>query len=195
MKFYMGADLSLTSTGIVILNENKEVCCTNRLLQNLRGPRRLEYLRNEIKRIALFYKPKLICIEDYAMGIRAGQSFSIGELGGVIKLMLYESGFEPILVSPTRLKKFITGKGNSEKDMMMMSILKQFGFESASNDEADAYGLARLAYVADTGDTEGLTNIQKEAMEDTINPPDKKTKKEKKAKKAKPLVRRVKNLI
>jgi crossover junction endodeoxyribonuclease RuvC len=71
--------------------------------------------------------------------------FSIGELGGVIKLLLYDNSILFGLVQPTVLKKFVTGKGNSKKELMLLNVYKKFGFDTDNNNIADAYALGRFA--------------------------------------------------
>jgi len=146
---YCGLDLSLTGTGIVILSETGGVIHAETVKNNLRGPERLVHIRKVIKDIMLDAEPLVTCIEDYAMGIRAGQSFSIGELGGVARVLLYEMQVPYNLISPTQVKKFITGKGNAEKDVIMLSVYKNFGYEAKDNNIADAFGLAMMALCID----------------------------------------------
>lgn len=81
------------------------------------------------------------------MGSRAGQAFSIGELGGVIKLMLHMNKIPYTDVPPTVLKKFVTGKGTAMKDDIMLHVYKKWGWTAPDNNQADAYGLARMAWV------------------------------------------------
>ena len=74
---------------------------------------------------------------------------ALGELGGVIKCALFEERQPYIVVPPARLKKFACGKGNAKKDEVRLEVYKRWGFEAPSNDEVDAYVLARigLAYL------------------------------------------------
>ena len=50
------------------------------------------------------------------------------------------------IISPTTLKKFVTGKGNSGKDIMLLEVYKRWNVSFSNNNLADAYGLARMAY-------------------------------------------------
>jgi crossover junction endodeoxyribonuclease RuvC len=86
----------------------------------------------------------LVAMESYAHAAKFGRELA-GELGGHIKWLLWRAGYTVVLVPPSTLKLFVTGKGNAAKDQVMMAVLKRWGFESPNNDVADSYGLARFA--------------------------------------------------
>ena len=175
-KYYIGLDLSLTGTGIAVINQNDKIAHVETLKNKLRGEERLAYLEDAIRGTLNIYPPSLICVEGYAMGIRTGQSFSIGELGGVIKLMLWEEEKDFHIVSPTSLKKYVLGKGVGDKDMIIMNVFKRWGFEAKTSDEADAYVLARIAKDIDMP-PEDSPKYQQEVVDVILNPPVKKGKK------------------
>jgi Holliday junction resolvasome RuvABC endonuclease subunit len=173
---FIGLDLSLTGTGIVVLNNSMNPVMTKTLKNKLRGMERLDFIRSEISEVIANFPNSKYCIENYAMGIRSGQSFSIGELGGVIKLLLYDFQINPSLVTPTQLKKFIIGKGAGDKNIVLLAVYKKWGFDAPDDNQADAYGLARLA--KELYSTSGnLTKPQLEVLETIRNPPKKKGKK------------------
>src|ERR1700690_2602661 len=89
-------------------------------------------------------EPDLIAIEGYSYGSKAGREMA-GELGGVLRHMLWHCGFTYIDVPPTTLKQYVTGKGNAQKSMMIKEVYKKWQYEAADDNEADAYSLARLA--------------------------------------------------
>ena len=91
-------------------------------------------------------KPKFVAIEGYAMGIRGGRSFTIGELGGVVKEHFRQRGIDVYIVPPNNLKKFISGKGTGDKDMVRLELYKKYGLELPTNDEVDAAVLALMAH-------------------------------------------------
>lgn len=172
----VGLDLSLTGTGVVVLSHDNEVLLAETLKNKLRGMERLEFIRNKITDVIDDYPDATYCVENYAMGSRAGQAFSIGELGGVIKLLLFERGIIPYLVPPTRLKKFITGGGKAEKDMIMMLVYKRWGWEASDNNTADAYSLSKLGQNLITPSSD-LNKAQLEVIRGILNPPELKKKK------------------
>jgi hypothetical protein len=86
----------------------------------------------------------LVAIEGYSMNSTYGREMA-GELCGHLKLLLWQAGIPYIVVPPTLVKKYTTGKGVAAKELMMMTALKRWGYESADNNACDAYCLARIA--------------------------------------------------
>ena len=82
-------------------------------------------------------------IEGYAFA-QASQAHQLGELGGVLRTMLYELGIRVLEVGPGQLKKFASGKGNTKKEQMALAIYKRWDREFATNDEADAFVLVQI---------------------------------------------------
>ena len=57
----------------------------------------------------------------------------------------------PLQVSPGSLKKYITGKGNIDKNLILLHTYKKWGIAFDDDNAADSYGLARIAAgLADT---------------------------------------------
>lgn len=155
----MGIDPSLTSTGFAYRHGGDLI--TGRIdTKEVVGPWRLHYVRNRIAAIIDKLEPDIVMYEDYAMGkggvgAAAGRTFSIGELGGVLKEHIWARGIDIHLVSPTSLKKFVTGKGNpgftpkgkkkltttQKKALIGAALRADFGVNVHQNDEADAAGL------------------------------------------------------
>lgn len=72
--------------------------------------------------------PRAIALEDYAMGAR-GRVFEIAENTGCLKQKLRSSQYEFKLYPPTVVKKFATGKGNSDKDAMYAAWMQETDFD------------------------------------------------------------------
>lgn len=84
----------------------------------------------------------LAYIEGY--GFASQMAHALGELGGALKLALYEYGWTIVNVPPSTLKKFVTGKGNAEKDTMMLECFKRWGYSATDNNDCDAYCLRQF---------------------------------------------------
>ncbi len=110
-----------------------------------RGAVRLSWfyakMRDELER-----GPALVVIEGYAYA-RGNQQAAMGELGGVIRLALQESGVSWMVIPPSNLKKFVTGKGNSPKERVMLDAYKRFWIDGPTTDEVEATCLALMGAV------------------------------------------------
>lgn len=88
----------------------------------------------------------LMFVEGYSFGSTGGQAMERAEWGGQLRLTMFDLGWDVIEVTPTMLKKYVTGKGHAEKDGMRMEVLKRWAYESTDNNDADAYALMRLGF-------------------------------------------------
>lgn len=157
----MGIDPSLESCGFVVFNRGG-MTHTQAVKSKLRGPARLNEIRDALDFLLMRDRPKLVCIEGYSFG-SVDRAHAMGELGGTLRLRLWERQFSYIEVAPTRVKKFATGNGQAKKDHMLLAVYKRWGVEMQTNDEADAYVLARIALALTEGD-DTLTEFQREVI-------------------------------
>lgn len=170
----VGIDPSLTSTGFAYYDSQAK-CHTGRIRpNNLRDLDRLRFIEGSILKLLAKVEQETgervthVAYEDYAMGKggkgNPGRVFSIGEAGGIMKMALHKAGVSILLVSPGSLKKFITGKGNTPKDEIPYYIAEHWGYNVQQNDEADAFGLLKMAeaFVSPRGTRKGY---RKEALE------------------------------
>ena len=155
----VGIDASLTSTGIVVLNEGNVY--TDTIQRKSTGVERLIEIR-ELVRLAVS-GADLVAIEGYAFA-RSNQAYQLGELGGVLRVMFREEGIKYIDVAPSAVKKFATGKGNANKEAVAVGVYKRWGKEFKTNDEADAFVLAKIGQAYMAGQ-EGLTAFQREVID------------------------------
>jgi Holliday junction resolvasome RuvABC endonuclease subunit len=89
--------------------------------------------------------------EDYSLE-STNKPFTIGELGGVLKLVLTEQGWIPNMVEPTVLKKFATGAGHAGKQEMIDQAklesewIRSLKKPDLTDDLCDAYFLAKWVW-------------------------------------------------
>jgi hypothetical protein len=67
-----------------------------------------------------------IAIEGYSFN-SSGKLFHIAENTGILKYKIYNIGIPLEVVPPANIKKFATGKGNADKDMMHNSFISETG--------------------------------------------------------------------
>ena len=146
--YYIGIDPSLTATGFIVLDEKGNLQKKKIIKSKLKGVERLIELEEELCDSLHIYRGKIdgVCMESYSFGSRLGQAFSIGELGGIFKRCLTKFPVKYKLIPPTRLKKFVTGKGNIKKELILKEVYKKWGVDLDDNNLADAFGLARIAW-------------------------------------------------
>jgi crossover junction endodeoxyribonuclease RuvC len=145
-----GLDLSLTSTGLVVLGSDVAtdvkpwLVHERRIASKLRGLERLHEISDLIVDELHEWGISDLAIEGYSFNSRASQSHALGELGGVVRLRLSLAGFAFWNVPPATLKKFVCAKGNAPKEVMMRETFRRWGYDNDSPDLVDAYGLARM---------------------------------------------------
>ena len=90
------------------------------------------------------YDIQILCLENYAFSAM-GKVFTVGEHGGILRLVILQNKLPLLYIEPSKLKNIVTGSGNAKKEIVMLNVFKKWGFEAAINDEADSYGLGMIA--------------------------------------------------
>lgn len=122
-------DLSLLSTGVA------DSSGTRRIQSKAKGEKRLIEIRDEV--LAVACQADIAVLEGYSYG-SPNQAHPVGELGGVVRVGLYEAGVPFEVVPPAVVKVYGTGRGNAPKDEMLLAAVRRFGYQGSSHDEADA---------------------------------------------------------
>ena len=90
-------------------------------------------------------KDDLVCIEGFSFGSKgSGVSLQYG-IGYAIRFALIDGGIKFFVPTPSQVKKFATGKGNTSKENMILPLERVWGFEHESNNVRDAFVLAQIA--------------------------------------------------
>jgi crossover junction endodeoxyribonuclease RuvC len=109
-----------------------------------RGEARLSWITSAVQHLAKVYGTHVAVLEGYAFG-RTNQAHQMGELGGVVRLALYQSNVPMAVVPPSSMKKFATGKGNAGKEEVTAAAIRRLGFDGHDNNVADAMWLLEMA--------------------------------------------------
>jgi Holliday junction resolvasome RuvABC endonuclease subunit len=136
----LGVDASLASTGYAYF-QNGRLVSGRITTEKLRGPHRLFYVRLQLAKVLDTVKPTLVSYEDYAMGARGNNMFHIGELGGVLKTLVWERGIDCLEIAPTMMKSIIALSGRADKQQVSTALKVRYDLSVAQHDEADATGL------------------------------------------------------
>jgi len=115
-----------------------------------------------IDRILETYEPTKVFIEDYSMGSK-GRVFNIAENTGVLKYRFFQFHIPFVTVPPTVIKKFATGKGNSNKEKLQEVFEQENSIRlkeelnmtekqwNPSSDLIDAYYICKYGYSNENG--------------------------------------------
>lgn len=174
----VGIDPSLTATGIIVLRDGKvELAETTKNRPDLGTIERVKLIRERIIDITenlsdgkQWQAPDLIVIEGFSYGSKGRSVFDIAYLGWRIREdleRLKEQDNIPWLeVPPSQLKKFATGQGNTNKEIILQQVYKRWGYETHDNNIADAYVLAQIgrAYLQDSYKPDDLNLFQLEVI-------------------------------
>ena len=96
-------------------------------------------------------RPDLVVIEGYSLASPGRLALiRLGEIGGVVRLRLFEREISYVEVPPSSLKRFAVGAGNATKEPMLRRAI-ELGARlhgSTNDDEADAFHLRRMGRAA-----------------------------------------------
>lgn len=136
----LAIDPSLGSSGYAFYDAEAQLRVGRIMPKTLRGTQRLNFIQGTF--LDLVYKSgaATLVLEGYSMGSR-GRVFDIGELGGVLKLAAFQHDIEVLIVPPSTLKKWVTGKGNADKKAMVAAVRRKWKVQTSNNDECDAIAL------------------------------------------------------
>ena len=151
-KFYVGIDYSISCPGVSIYNgdpvdfrfdrcrcfyytDRKEL-----VWNNITGTRsrdgdahdeerwvyRAEWLLECIRLSGVHDANEVCCVfEAYSFNSRGSRTFQIAENTGLAKHYVWKAGYNVTTVSPSSLKKFATGNGAADKELMYKAFLKE----------------------------------------------------------------------
>lgn len=153
-----------TKTGFAVLDGMDVVEFGEIKFPNKKGIARVQSIGQECMMIVAKHKPDLVITEGYGFANKH-TLVTLVEIGTAIRLGLHINNIPWGIVAPNTLKKFVTGKGNAKKDVMMLACYKQWKFEGTDN-ECDAFGLAALgAYSANPRIEPRLSKDQRECFQ------------------------------
>ena len=166
-KMYIyGMDLSLSSSGIVIFDENAQpvkILTIKTSVQQKHG-RRLRKIAEELLVLTEQYPPKvLVCEGAFYRYPKATEA--LYKVHGVVNYLFYDKKI--VTYAPRSVKAFIL-KGNSTKHEIGVRIKRTYpNVEFENDDESDAFAVG-LSYFIDerlikwTKNTKGRANAKKD---------------------------------
>lgn len=107
-----------------------------------------------------------VYLEGYSMG-SIGRVFNIAENAGLLKHYLYKNNIDYTVVAPTVIKKFATGKGNANKQLLQAVFEETTGYYikkklllsekqwNPSSDIIDSYYICKYGHEQEYKNVEG----------------------------------------
>ncbi len=158
----VGLDLSLTSTGFCTEINYGVITCKEK------GAERLSVISKMILSIVQEFVDPVVVVEGYSFASRNSQAHSLGELGGAVRMRLWENNISYIEIPPTCRAKFATGKGNAGKSEVTSAISAKTGLVftgGGAADMCDAWILREMALEYLGLSTFSWTQAQRSALE------------------------------
>lgn len=150
----VGLDLSLTATGVTIIRPHDEKPISIREVQssgvpNAGYPDHLARIRTLCRRIVETATATaedgdtiLFAMEGPAFAATTGYQHERSGLWYLVYHLLSKQG-PFVIIEPTRLKRYVTGKGNAKKDVVLTTVVRNFpALPILTNNEADSLALA-----------------------------------------------------
>jgi len=147
MKHFVGLDFAFANNGIVIIDEDANIITSEVIVST---PKKIdeERLFNLIVALGSYFEIgdiEMVCIEGLSYASKGQAVSQMGAAHFMTRIFLWENEIKYKVISPGSLKKFVTGKGNCKKDLILLKVYKKWGVEFEDDNLADAYSLARMA--------------------------------------------------
>ena len=147
-NLFVGLDPSMRGTGIIVLDQDGEII--EKKLFSCKDPsgmieKELVNYENEICFITNMVNREVVYMEGPAYQATGQRILQMGAIHFLTRVLFFKSGVNFKVIAPGTLKKFVTGKGNTKKDLMLLKTYKKWGVEFEDDNLCDAYGLARMA--------------------------------------------------
>lgn len=141
----LGADLSYTRTGLVWLNEKFEILKQQDMVFKP-GPKRLLRILKLLTEAVKQTHVDFAIIEDLAYGAPSRIVVTkLAELGAMMKVVLEANNVDYLPISPSAIKKAVTGKGSSEKDVVARELERLYGIHFENDKGYDLSDAAAAA--------------------------------------------------
>ena len=135
-----GIDPARGSTGYAIRKKGGEIK-TGAIVPKTYGFSKAMVVRSNLN-VLIGQKRPLLALEGYAHNARFGRE-KAGELGGLIRSVLYIKKVPLLIVAPLTIKAWIKAK---KKEHIMLEILDKYGIKIANQDAADAFVLQEIGH-------------------------------------------------
>lgn len=153
MNLYCGLDFAFAKNGLVVIDENSNIITKELIVTTVKqiDEERLVYVVESFEKYLLPHLEsiKSVYIEGLSFGSKGQAVSQLGACHYLTRIFLYQNNFNYRVITPGQLKKFVTGKGQCKKDLILLNVYKKWGVEFDDDNIADAYSLARMSLFED----------------------------------------------
>lgn len=145
----LGLDLSLTCTGIAAPADEYSVRIKPRIIKEMTLEQRFDriaQLRSRLVHELAQVLPTHVVVEGPSHGSTGGHEHERGGWWWSALGVVHECDIDILVATPTMIKKFATGSGNADKDLVLSSAVRAFPWFQGGNDEADALWAAAMGH-------------------------------------------------
>jgi len=169
----VGLDLSMSATGFCVKRGAEITVGTIKTkpkdFEN--DLDRLKHIRDKVM-AQIPSDVDMICIEDFftpANRAQTGAAIKLAMLGTLVRVAVYDAGYPFYIPVPSQIKKFVTGKGTSQKNIVVREVYKRWGIDADDDNQADACGMAHMAASLVEGlKLEGRPKYQEEVVQKVL---------------------------
>lgn len=153
-KLYVGIDPSLSNTALVVINDKgiilESVNYKDTGFADMIDPDQVHIAKLD----SIFHFICGWCPSNYPVAIESysiaslNRPFTLGEVGGIVRIAAYNQQCKITDVPPLSLKRFATGHGHASKEEIVKQAIsegKDLG-KDPTDDICDAYFLAKYAW-------------------------------------------------
>lgn len=155
----LGVDASATATGLCGPTDWR----MNTFKPKVVGPARLYAIREYVHAFAK--QADVIVIEGYSFSSKGTGIYQVAEVGGVLRLMLWELCVPYVEVPPASLKRFATGRGNAPKEALLVQCVRRLNLDPVDSDQSDAAWLRAMGLAAYNALDVALPQAQRSALD------------------------------
>jgi crossover junction endodeoxyribonuclease RuvC len=151
---FVGLDLSFRGTGLTVLSESSDILSQKLITSSPKEciEQRISSIFTQIFSELKQYSPFVIYMEGLSFSSSGQATLDLAGLHFYVRVIMYHSCPERLyIIPPTTLKKYVTGTGRCQKNLMLLKTYKKFGVEFTDDNLCDSYCLARYG-IANYGD-------------------------------------------
>ena len=142
----VGIDQSANHTGVAVLASDGTLLLSELIEPKTRDTVRLVDIYNTLDALLAKHAPYDIGVwESYSMKSQH-RAFLLGEVGGIVQILLSRYSARVESCAPKSLKKFVALSGDASKGEMKAAVARRWGVRFTDDNLADAYGLARFGF-------------------------------------------------